>query len=153
MPDCRTCLHGATHTKCDGCLTPELPDGRFAYRHYVKGDPIPELIRMQRSGERNIVLGGEGEHEVNVNWTIDVAQAELANVCEHCGGLCWREKPDTIIVDKPYGPAFLLIYEDEKLRRIFKKVRKDLPPIHWWTSTSTNGIRKSKDREHHRVRT
>jgi len=99
-------------------------------------DDVAELIRAQRTGEKNIVLGGEGEHEVNVSWTIDEAQAALSKVCEDCGGLCWRENPTTIIVDKPYGAAFLIVYEDGKLRRIFKGIHRSLPPVHWWTSTN-----------------
>jgi len=133
--DCRKCINGLIRKNCEGCLTPELEDGRFAYRNYKEGNPVVELIKMQRSGDRNIVLGGEGEHEVNVNWSIEKAQAELSYVCEQCGGLCWRENPTTIIVDTYHG-AFHLVYEDGKLRRIFKRRHSDLPLIHWWTSTN-----------------
>jgi len=135
MPDCRKCINGLVRKNCEGCLTPELEDGRFAYRNYKKGNPVVELIKMQRSGEKNIVLGGEGEHEVNVKWTFGDALQALSETCEAVGGLCWRENPTTIIVDTYHG-AFHLVYEDDKLRRIFKRAHRDLPLIHWWTSTN-----------------
>lgn len=129
---CSTCVYGltcrhpaTTPTRGDLCL-PE-------YKHYVEGDPRIRLLELQRSGEINIVLGGEGEHEVNSKWTIDEAYKHLDHVCNECGGLCWKEKPDTLIVDKPYGGAFTLVYVDGELHMIFKETRQ-IPKYVWWTN-------------------
>ena len=133
MKSCFTCIHGLTRREpCKGCLTP-VKDNSFAYNNYEEGDPIAELLKLQRSGERNIVIGGEGEHEVNVKWTIDTAYKSLSNVCEMCGGLCWKENPTTLILDKTYGGAFTLEYEDLKLARIHKETRQQ-PKREWWTA-------------------
>lgn len=132
MKTCRTCVHALTRREsCEGCLTPKNEDGSFAYRNYVEGDPVARLIEMQRSGERNIVLGGEGEHEVNVSWSIDEAYKKLSHVCEECGGLCWKEKPNMLIVDKTYGGAFTMEYEEGKLARIYKETRQISKRL-WW---------------------
>lgn len=141
--NCNTCNNAlADRSMCPECLGKgreiRNPDGtityQWDYKYYNKGNPIAELIRLQRSGEKNIVLGGEGEHEVNMNWTISEATARLSATCEAVGGLSWREG-QTIIVDTDHG-AFHLVYEEEKLRKIFKRLRRDLPLIHWWTSTN-----------------
>jgi len=143
-PNCRTCINVvADKSKCKGCLGKSTkiqnPDGsttyQYEYNNYTEGDPVAKLIELQRSGKRNIVLGGEGEHEVNVNWSYEKTLAKLIDRCEDVGGLTWREGTDTIIIDKPfYGGAFHLQFQDGKLRRILKRSRSDGPLIHWWTS-------------------
>lgn len=133
MKSCKTCVNTlANRNACEGCLTVSK-GASFAYRNYEEGDPRALLLEMQRSGRRNIVLGGEGEHEVNVKWAIDTAYRSLSHVCEMCGGLCWKENPTTLIVDKTYGGAFTLEYEDLKLARIYKETRQ-LPKRLWWTA-------------------
>lgn len=141
--NCNTCINAlADRSRCPECLGKgqeiRNPDGtttyHWDYKYYNKGDPISELIRQQRNGERNIVLGGEGEHEVNVNWTIEEATKKLSDTCEAVGGLSWREG-DAIIVDTYHG-AFHLIYENQRLRRILKAAHALCPLIHWWTSTN-----------------
>ena len=144
MKGCITCLNAlAIRDNCEGCLgvSRELvtPEGTrmimWEYNNYKEGNPVAELIKQQRSGERNIVLGGEGEHEVNVKWGIKQATKKLSYTCEMVGGLCWREDDNTIIVDTYHG-AFHLVYEEDKLRRIFKRTHRDRPLLHWWTSTN-----------------
>lgn len=137
MKRCATCVNGLTtshpdRSRCEECLSPFVP-GEI-YKHHVEGDPMVRLLKLQRSGKINIVIGGEGEHEVNAKWTIDAAYKRLSNVCEMCGGLCWKENPTTLILDKTYGGAFTLEYENLKLARIHKETSRQLPKRLWWTS-------------------
>lgn len=133
MKTCITCIHGLTRrSPCEDCLTPEV-NGFYAYRNYEEGNPIEHLTALQRSGEREIVLGGEGEHTVSALWSYQKALEHLIDTCENVGGLTWRQSNDTIITDTYHG-AFHLIYEEGKLRRIFKRSRSDKPLVHWWTS-------------------
>ncbi len=129
---CITCVFGAT------CGQPrEGEDARPRadclpeYKHYVEGDPRVRLLKLQRSGEINIVIGGEGEHEVNANWTIDEAYKHLSHVCEECGGLCWKERTGLLMLDKPYHGGFNIEYEDGKLTRILMETRQT-PKFTWW---------------------
>lgn len=133
---CHNCAHGlADRVFCEGCLTPLKEDGSFAYRNHMEGDPRIRRLKLQRSGEINIVIGGRGEHEVNAKWAIDTAYRTLSNVCEHCGGFCWKKNPTTLIVDKPYGGVFTLEYENRKLARIYRE-REQIPKKLWWTASS-----------------
>ncbi len=122
---CRTCVNGLTsshpdRTRCDECLG-EL------YKHWVEGDPRVRLLELQRSGEINIVIGAEGEHEVNANWTIHEAYAHLANVCNECGGLVTREGSLQLLLGKTYGPSFVLEWMHGRLYKI--SIRKHTL---WW---------------------
>lgn len=128
MPTCKTCIYALTRREpCEGCLIPENEDASYAYRNYQEGDPFKELLKMQRSGERNIVIGGEGEHEVNVSWTMDEAYKHLAHVCEMCGGLVVKDGLTQLLLMKPYGPSFVIEYMHGKLYRI--SIRQHTP---WW---------------------
>ena len=116
---CITCVFGAT------CGQPrEGEDARPRadclpeYKHYVKGDPRVRLLKLQRSGEINIVIGGEGEHEVNANWTIHEAYAHLANVCNECGGLVTKEGSLQLLLGKTYGPSFVIEWMHGRLYKI-----------------------------------
>lgn len=87
---CETCLYRATHEKCDGCLHPAgWPDSQgFAYDHWVAGNLGEAFERqhaMEVAGERNIVIGGEGEAEVNAKWTVKQAHKHLYEVSCACG--------------------------------------------------------------------
>ena len=130
MTTCITCVNGLTtsypdRSRCDECLG-LLPRGE-AYKHWVEGDPRIRLLELQRSGEINIVIGGEGEHEVNANWTIHEAYAHLANVCNECGGLVVRDGTLQLVLGKTYGPTYVLEWMHGRLYRI--SIRKH---ISWW---------------------
>ena len=111
---CETCLYMATHENCnatpDGsrqnCLY-DLPaneqvKGRvynFGHRNWVEavGGPqqqMEELHLMQLSGERSIVIGGQGEAEVNVKQTPEECSKHLHYVAEECGYFIGRLKHD-----------------------------------------------------------
>ena len=129
MKACTTCLMGLTSSypdrgRCDECLSePEK------YKHYIEGDPKLRLLRLQRSGEINIVIGGEGEHEVNANWGIDEAYKHLAETCEACGGVAIREGLTQILLMKTYGPSFVLMWMHSKLYSI--RIREHTS---WWAA-------------------
>ena len=141
MKQCNTCVYGLT------CRQPRrvfsvtvgeeelvreeaerpradcLPD----YKHYKEGDPRVRLLELQRSGAINIVIGGEGEHEVNANWSIVKAYEHLAATCEACGGLVVRDGFTKLVLMKTYGPNFVLDWMHGKLYRI--SIRQHEP---WW---------------------
>ncbi len=127
-PKCMTCIYGLTCNHRDagepnrwGCLD----DGK--YKHYVEGDPKIRLLKLQRSGEINIVIGGEGEHEVNANWSMEEAYKHLADTCEACGGLVVKEGVAQLLLMKTYGPSFVLEWMHGKLVRISIRERRV-----WW---------------------
>ena len=127
IKSCGTCVFGAT---C-GQPTRDRDDCLPGYKHYKYGDPEIRFDELRNSGQVNIVIGGEGEHEVNVNWSIDQAYKHLSSVCEDCGGLCWKERKDLLILDKPYHGGFNLEYEGGKLKRILMETRQT-PKFTWW---------------------
>jgi len=82
---CQTCLYMATHEKCDGCLGNHgLP---YDYAYYERGDWWARVRQFECDGRRNIVIGGQGEAEVNVNWTTPEALKSLHHVACECGYL------------------------------------------------------------------
>uniref|UniRef100_A0A6M3LYA7 Uncharacterized protein n=1 Tax=viral metagenome TaxID=1070528 RepID=A0A6M3LYA7_9ZZZZ len=123
MKSCVTCVYGAT---C-GQPTRERDDCLPTYKHYEEGDPKVRLLELQRSGEINIVIGGEGEHEVNANWSIEEAYKHLAATCEACGGLVVHDGFVQLVLMKTYGPSFVLEWMHGKLYRI--SIRQHEP---WW---------------------
>jgi len=130
MKECSTCVNGLTTShpdrgRCDECLSPDVP-GEI-YKHWVEGDPRVRLLELQRSGEINIVIGGEGEHEVNANWTMDEAHKHLADTCEACGGLVVRDGFTQLLLMKAYGPSFVIEWMHGCLYKI--SIRQHDP---WW---------------------
>ena len=141
MKQCTTCVYGATCGQPRGVLSIKageeelireeaerpradcLPD----YKHYVEGDPRVRLLELQRSGEINIVIGGEGEHEVNANWTMDEAHKHLAETSEACGGLVVRDGLTQLLLMKSYGPSFVIEWMHGCLYKI--SIREH---ITWW---------------------
>ena len=124
---CTTCVYGLTcgHPPDSKRRSECLED--WNYVHYKKGDPRFRLLKLQRSGEINIVIGAEGEHEVNANWTIHEAYAHLANVCNECGGLVTRDGSLQLLLGKTYGPTFVLEWMHGKLYKI--SIRRHTT---WW---------------------
>lgn len=94
--DCQTCLYMATHEKCDGCLRTEedykamkfdskTPDPPYRYLHYKEGNWMDRRIQQEIDGTVNIVIGGQGEAEVNTKWTPEKTSKHLHYVSEQCG--------------------------------------------------------------------
>ena len=90
---CQTCLYMATHEKiCDGCLWTkddyklqgkDRPPMR--YMHYKEGNWMDRVIQAEIDGKQNIVIGGQGEAEVNTKWTPQETSKHLHYVSEQCG--------------------------------------------------------------------
>ncbi len=135
MPTCRECLYVLTHDNCEGCLDPSGFGGPFQYQNFKQGDGIARLLEFQRAGKVNIVIGGEGEHEVNALWSMDQAYKHLANTCEHCGGLVIKDGLTQLLLMKPYGPSFVLEWMHSKLYRI--SIRRHTP---WWEAKPAESI-------------
>ena len=95
--DCMTCVHMATHDRCQGCLntpedfatfraTREMPPMR--YTNWEEGNWLAAVTEAQRTGRRDIVIGGQGEAEVNTRDTPQEAARRLRHVAEQCGYRC-----------------------------------------------------------------
>ena len=140
---CRTCVYGVTCSQpVFSTATTNRDDCLPTYKHYEKGDPAVRLIELQRSGEINIVIGDEGEHEVNANWSIEEAYKYLADVCNECGGLVTKEGLTQLYLMKPYGPGFVIEWMHDKLYKI--SIRKH---IVWWTVEGTTYIEAMRRRQ------
>lgn len=115
---CLTCLYMATHEKCDGCLSTEEDDKAmrdayktlkvddkkpvipFRYLHYKEGNWMERVTQREIDGTRNIVIGGQGEAEVNTKWTPQETSEHLHDVSEQCGyftGSLHSQRDDTEI--------------------------------------------------------
>jgi hypothetical protein len=110
--DCRTCLYCATHEKCDGCLSTKEDFAEYRrimdenrarpitewvkaplpsrYLHWEEGNWMDRMIQFEIEGKLNIVIGGQGEAEVNTKWTPEHTAEHLHDVAEQCGYLCGR---------------------------------------------------------------
>ena len=122
---CRTCLYAATHERCDGCLS--TPDDWERYRktgkleparylHYKEGNWLKRVMMAERDGRRNIVIGGQGEAEVNAKDGPDEAARRLRHVAEQCGYLVTRESATAITVST--HDEFRLTWDSEGLESI-----------------------------------
>lgn len=135
MKTCSTCLHVlADHTPCDSCLDPPNTNGSFPYNNYVEAtrEKIYAERHRQELAGRNIVLGREGEHEINANWTLERTRKELSQRCEDVGGVSWR-KGDSIIVDKQFDAAYTIVFKEDKLTEIYREnPNRGVPKHLWW---------------------
>ena len=140
MKSCSNCVNGLTTShpdrdRCNECLghAPSLfgiiPPGEI-YKHWEEGDPRVRLLELQRSGEINIVIGGEGEHEINAKWSIHEAYKHLANVCNECGGLVTMDSSIQLVLGKTYGPSFVIEWMHGCLYKI--SIRHHEP---WWEAS------------------
>lgn len=71
--------------------------------NYKKGDPFKARLDAERKGLINIVIGGEGEFEVNAKWGIHEAYVRLAQTAENCGGLITKAGQNLIEAALPHG--------------------------------------------------
>lgn len=81
---CQTCLYMATHEHCKGCLGP-ADVKEFLYTNWKPGNWLKRMNDFERTGKRNIVIGGQGEAEVNVKQTPAEASKNLHQVAKCCG--------------------------------------------------------------------
>ena len=114
-PGCTTCLHTGQglHDKCTKCLQ-EKEGGGFAYSEYEHGDASAKIVKLEREGTRNIVIGGEGEMEVNSQWSYEEAYKKLFACGEEVGGMVYRESNRELLVTKAFDDKSYSLLYDEK---------------------------------------
>jgi hypothetical protein len=88
----------------------------------------PAAANWKKSGQCNIVIGGAGEAEVNVNWTPDEAFQNLSKVAEACGyfvtrGRQWEFFCHELEIATPEG-YFRLTWWRNQFRSIDKIVTR-----------------------------
>ena len=131
---CMNCLYALTYEKCggepeDSCLCPpeywaarkrgENPP--YAYRFWKEGDGFARRQELELLGEMNIVIGGQGEAEVNVKRSYEETLNELHRVACECGYLI-RGDGRTINCILPHG-VFDLKYCEGQFFGIWKGER------------------------------
>lgn len=87
---CKMCVHVGTHEKCADCLSGSHRDGTYTYANYEAGNWLRRLQEWERDGRRDIVIGGQGEAEVNVKQCPRKVSANLHYVAEQCGYMVGR---------------------------------------------------------------
>lgn len=116
--DCVTCLYLATYEKCNNCL-----GNGSEYLNYEEGDGVARIKEWERTGKASIIIGGQGEAEVNVKDTPEEALKNLQNVADQCGYIVlagiWTMDRKEIICDMPHG-LFRVVYFLNKLDHIEK---------------------------------
>jgi hypothetical protein len=117
---------------CDGCLgtNEEIAanGGKYLYRHYEKGDGMKACIEAERRGDVNIVIGREGEHEVNTKWSLEEAYKQLAKRCEDVGGLVTHLGQYRLELCKPFDSCYWhLEWLNGKFYRIMMVTERE-----WW---------------------
>lgn len=122
--DCKGCkyLYVCRYDRSHECLDREP---RFSL--FEEGNPDEYRKELEKSGEVNIVIGREGEHEINAKWSIEEAYDKLAYVCECCGGLVTHVNSFMLELQKPYDGLWWIEYMDGELYRIRRVITKD-----WW---------------------
>jgi hypothetical protein len=127
---CDTCRHRATHKGCgsiakpDYCLEtineskPGDPKGfiEFNYRNWEPGNWLRDLQAAELNGERNIVIGDQGEAELNVKRTPKETAKHLHYVAEQCGysvgNLRHSEAHQKTVLDIYTDRAYKIIWDD-----------------------------------------
>lgn len=115
---CMTCLYLTTHEKCEGCLG---NGSDYLYLNFQEGDGIARAKEWERDGRLSIVIGGQGEAEVNVKDSPEETLKNLEYVAEQCGYVIlkgiWANNRKEIICDMPHG-LFRLTYFFNELDHI-----------------------------------
>lgn len=131
MKSCQTCLYALTHEKCDGCLGP-VGTTPYLYQNWLAGDGVARQDELQRTGERSIVIGGQGEAEVNVKTPPGDVFKNLCRVAEQCGysvrkGQWGRFSTTTkeLEILMPHG-HFRLIWWNDSLHAIERVITRTL---------------------------
>ena len=127
---CTTCIHLLNHPRDEGKVCPCDGCGE-KHEHYLFGDPIKARLEAERRGEVNIVIGHEGEHEVNAKWIIEEAYQNLAKRCEDVGGLVTHRNSYSLELSKPFDETgwWILEWMHGKFYRILRITQRD-----WWNA-------------------
>ena len=149
----------ATHEMCTDCLTTKddykdfnkaggwkRPD--FRYLHYKEGNWMDRVIQAEIDGKQNIVIGGQGEAEVNTKWSPQKTADHLHYVSEQCGYVTGR-----LAYNKTDGKIGLKIYTSEdQFRLVWNTKTEELlyieclsNPEKGWCWNNENPFRKNKE--------
>lgn len=139
---CETCIYASTHAKCHGreghpdCLCdPEdyaaKPRPAYRYRHWTPGNWLREEHRAQLAGEKNIVIGGSGEAEIDATKTPQETAKHLHYVAGQCGysfGPLTKVGDETHIQGFVSSGVFMIVWKGGQLERIepFEDDRKGI---------------------------
>lgn len=118
---CTTCVHCATHEKCDGCLA--FKDDDEDYKHWEPGNWLRRQDEHEKAGKLNIVIGGQGEAEVNVKWGSERTSKHLHHIAEECGyhvGSRKTKDGTTELAISTQDGDFVLVWEGEKFVKIYR---------------------------------
>lgn len=136
---CQTCVHMATHEKCDLCLHPDgVFSGPMAYADWEPGNWMRRVHEWECSGRAVIVIGGTGEAEVTAGVPPAEAAKHLHYVAEECGYSCGTLQRTGLSTDyitywTDMG-QFKIVWEDEQLDRI-ERLTDEGPVLSWSRST------------------
>jgi hypothetical protein len=119
MKSCTMCLFAGTNNHCEGCLGKSKV---FEYNNYQKGNFKARLLWLEITGQKNFVIGGTGEAEVNVNQEPTQSLKELYEISMACGYMTHSLKPSkqgnvVAFITTPEG-VFKLFWNKEKLIQI-----------------------------------
>ena len=132
---CGTCLYMATHDNCKGCLPKDgapLSDD-YLYLNHRFGNWLGRQMWFEYTGKHSIVIGGQGEAEVNVNRKPLEVSKNLHYVAEQCGfyvhGIKHAGRATMLVVSLPHG-SFRLIgeYPQADLDAVGERSASQLPP-------------------------
>lgn len=124
IKDCMTCLYMATHEECNDCLyKPGEYQGEFHYYNYKEGNWMKRLMAAELEGRRDIVIGGQGEAEVNVKTPPKDVCKNLQRIAEQCGYYAESLRKDqglTCMRLWNESGVFDLVWDSEGLKAIYK---------------------------------
>ena len=134
---CQTCVHMAMGYSgpCGNCLGPAGAES-YLYKNHKPGNWLRALQAAEESGIRSIVIGGQGEAEVNANDSPDATEKNLHYVAEQCGyyvGKLHRDGGGVCLDIQTSEGRFRIVWAalTRKLMRI-DRVREDGMSVRTW---------------------
>lgn len=140
--DCKTCVHMATHRKCDGCLnTPEDYESYrnggemhpFRYAHWEPGNWLRAEHAEQLAGRKRITIGGQGEADICAT----ARPADVSRSLRHVAGECgyWvlpmkHDGPEKSIEISTHDGHWRIVWVNDELDRI-EQVNPEDTRWHW----------------------
>ena len=86
---------------------------------------MDRVIQAEIEGKQNIVIGGQGEAEVNTQWTPRYTSRHLYSVAEQCGYMT-----NGLQVSKDDMTVSLDIYTDEgEFKIVWKRINTTVSPL------------------------
>ncbi len=91
------------------------------------------IMQWEIEGKVNIVIGGQGEAEVNTKWSPEHTSKHLHYVAEQCGYMCGgithrADKTTTVTIATAEG-IFCLVWDDNKIFQSIYSCDAEWQPI------------------------